>query len=250
MCLPKEYWPTIQTPTAMLVGHLGYGPESWQSDIQSDGSFAYAPNAGFLGNELFTYKANDGALDSAAATVTIAVTTDPALRTGTVSGVSNQGWTKVSLDHGYESMVVVLSPSYAAGGVPLIGRVRNAVGNNFEVRVDRADGSTAPVSGVTVHYTAVEEGVYTLAEHGVKMEAVKFTSSRTDTKKLLGGPATELLQHVHESRRRGAGDDSQRRRCLCVLGTRRIQLRIRRRAANCMSASMWASTATRRVPTK
>ena len=41
-------------------------------------------------------------------------------------------------------------------------------------------GSTAAVTGGPVHYLVAEQGVYTLAEHGVKMEAVTFTSTVTD----------------------------------------------------------------------
>jgi len=38
-----------------------------------DGSFSYTPNAGFSGSDTFTYKANDGALDSNEASVLITV---------------------------------------------------------------------------------------------------------------------------------------------------------------------------------
>ena len=38
-----------------------------------DGSFSYTPNADFTGDDIFTYKANDGALDSNTATVTVTV---------------------------------------------------------------------------------------------------------------------------------------------------------------------------------
>ena len=104
--------------SAILVA----GPSHGSLTLNADGSFAYAPAADFGGIDSFTYKANDGGLDSAAATVTIDITQDPAVRTGVVSGVSNQAWTRVSLDHGYKSMVVVLSPQYAAGSTPLIAR--------------------------------------------------------------------------------------------------------------------------------
>ena len=127
--------------------------------------------------------ASDGTHDSLPQTIMVSVsaTGDPALRTGVVNGVSDQQWTTVTLDHTYAIMVVVLSPNYGSGDAPLIARVRNAAGNSFEVRVQRADNSQAPISGVTVHYTVVEEGVYNEAEHGVKMEAVKITSTRTDS---------------------------------------------------------------------
>ncbi|MEN6404808.1 MAG: Ig-like domain-containing protein, partial [Armatimonadia bacterium] len=41
--------------------------------LNVDGSFTYTPNAGFTGDDSFTYQANDGVADSAAATVTIHV---------------------------------------------------------------------------------------------------------------------------------------------------------------------------------
>lgn len=41
--------------------------------LERDGSFTYAPNAGFSGTDSFTYRANDGTDDSSVATVTIRV---------------------------------------------------------------------------------------------------------------------------------------------------------------------------------
>lgn len=42
-------------------------------ELNADGSFTYTPNAGFSGVDTFSYAASDGALESAAATVTINV---------------------------------------------------------------------------------------------------------------------------------------------------------------------------------
>ncbi len=39
--------------------------------LNADGSFTYTPEGGYRGTDSFTYKANDGALDSNIATVTI-----------------------------------------------------------------------------------------------------------------------------------------------------------------------------------
>ena len=41
--------------------------------VQQDGSFVYTPDAGYVGGDRFTYKTNDGALDSGLATATISV---------------------------------------------------------------------------------------------------------------------------------------------------------------------------------
>jgi uncharacterized delta-60 repeat protein len=49
-------------------------PANGTLTLNGDGSFTYTPNAGFFGTDSFTYKANDGTLDSNVATVTITVT--------------------------------------------------------------------------------------------------------------------------------------------------------------------------------
>jgi hypothetical protein len=101
----------------------------------------------------------------------------PYLRTGIVSGVTNTGWTTVTLppDHDYDDrMVVVATANYAESSPPLVTRIQNALDDSFEVQVARADGLTDAVSGVDVHYVVVEEGVYG------NMEAVRFESTVTD----------------------------------------------------------------------
>jgi hypothetical protein len=103
----------------------------------------------------------------------------PYPETGMVSGVGSSGWTTVNLSHDYgESMVVVASANYDESVAPGVVRIQNASGNSFEVRVDCA--GTSAISDVTVYYLVVEEGVYTEAAHGVKMEAVKYQSTVTD----------------------------------------------------------------------
>ena len=55
--------------SAVLVG----GTASGTLNLNSDGTFTYTPNSGFLGSDSFTYKASDGVNDSADITVTIFV---------------------------------------------------------------------------------------------------------------------------------------------------------------------------------
>ena len=113
---------------------------------------------------------------------TISVTEPPAeLRSqiGLVSGVSSDGWTVVTLDESYQSMVVVTTPVYTAADPPAYPRIRNALGNSFEMRLERVDGVAAPTTA-DVYFLAVEEGVYTLADHGVKLEAAKYSSTVTN----------------------------------------------------------------------
>jgi len=55
--------------TAVLVNGVTHGTLT----LSANGSFIYVPNSNWNGTDSFTYKANDGALDSGIATVTIAV---------------------------------------------------------------------------------------------------------------------------------------------------------------------------------
>ena len=56
--------------TAVLVGIPAHGGLA----LNADGSFSYTPIANYSGPDSFTYKANDGSLDSNVATVTLTVT--------------------------------------------------------------------------------------------------------------------------------------------------------------------------------
>lgn len=59
----------INPLSAILVSNVSNGTLT----LNSDGSFTYVPNANFNGSDVFTYKANDGVMDSNVATVTITV---------------------------------------------------------------------------------------------------------------------------------------------------------------------------------
>ena len=50
------------------------GPAHGSVSINADGSFSYAPNSDFNGTDSFTFKVNDGLLDSVSATVSVLVT--------------------------------------------------------------------------------------------------------------------------------------------------------------------------------
>ena len=98
---------------------------------------------------------------------------------GLISGVTNTGWTQVTLADSYTSMVVIATPSYTGASPPQLVRIRNAAFNGFEMQMARRDGLTDPVS-TDVHFVVIEEGVYNETDHGVKLEAVRFESTVTD----------------------------------------------------------------------
>ena len=68
----------------------------------------------------------------------------PHLASGTVELPSTDTWTRVTLDHSYESPVVAAVPHIRADDPSLMTRVRNVVGNSFEVLVTEAGDASTP----------------------------------------------------------------------------------------------------------
>jgi lysophospholipase L1-like esterase len=68
--------------TAVLVSNVSNGSLS----LNPNGSFTYQPDSGYVGTDSFTYKANDGSLDSVLATVSIIV------RAESLAGLANGGF--------------------------------------------------------------------------------------------------------------------------------------------------------------
>ena len=118
---------------------------------------------------------------------------DARVATGIVSGVGTDGWTAVALEDAYDAKVVVTSPVYGPAAIPLVVRVRETGPSGFELRVDRLDGNTGSVPPIDVHFFVVEAGVYTSAEHGVDMEAVRYESTVFSRAGLWAGESRSYL---------------------------------------------------------
>jgi hypothetical protein len=104
------------------------------------------------------------------------------IETGMVRNVGSQNWTTVHLAGFYDTMVVICTPVYDNSSAPMVTRIKNAEGNRFELKLDRADGQTEEISGIDVYYIAVQAGIYTEPQHGITMEAVRSVSTITDGK--------------------------------------------------------------------
>jgi VCBS repeat-containing protein len=70
--LENDTDPEGDTLSAVLATDVSHGTLA----LAADGSFTYAPDAGYSGQDSFTYKANDGTSGSGTVTVTIAIITD------------------------------------------------------------------------------------------------------------------------------------------------------------------------------
>lgn len=95
---------------------------------------------------------------------------------GVLTGVGSS-WQTVNLSNTYTSPVVVCSNDLGPSNYPAVCRVRNASSGSFDVMVQNPSGTA--LSGYTVHYLVVEEGVYNVVDHGIKMEAKTATAAAT-----------------------------------------------------------------------
>ncbi|MEO0469867.1 MAG: T9SS type A sorting domain-containing protein [Bacteroidota bacterium] len=99
------------------------------------------------------------------------------IEAGVKNGVADN-WVTVFLQNSYTEMVVVATPHMVSASDPsLTTRIRNAVGNSFELKVQNPSGNS--LSPVDVYYTVVEAGVYNQADDGIDMEAFTFLSTST-----------------------------------------------------------------------
>jgi len=117
--------------------------------------------------------------------------------------VSTAEWETVLLDNDYDygsKMVVVCTPNYTYHYLsmpePLVAQVQNASGSSFQVKLVQAVGGSIQDVSADVHCMVAEEGVYNVADHGVKMEAVKFPSTLTD----WGGKNKRTSSWIGENR--------------------------------------------------
>jgi PKD repeat protein len=128
---------------------------------------------------------------------------DPHLWTTRIQASTDQ-WQQVTVGNGYDygdNMVVVCTPNYSISGLgPTLARVRNATGTSFEVGLARPwlGAQSGEHWSAVLHCMVVEAGVYTEAEHGVKMEAVRLenVTSTDNYSSWVGAPRTYANTYI------------------------------------------------------
>jgi hypothetical protein len=102
---------------------------------------------------------------------------------GIISNLSTTAWTTVQLNKNFTAPVVVATPVYDTDTVTsVVTRVRNITATSFDIKFERLDNVSTEITGLQATYIVANEGVYTIAEHGVKMEVVKFATTVVDRK--------------------------------------------------------------------
>ncbi len=110
----------------------------------------------------------------------------PKLAYTLVSGASDAALISVQVAKSYTQMVVVCTVN-ATDGPSAVPRVSNVGASSFDLRLGMASAGNA--AGLDVHCLSAEAGVYTVAEHGIKMEAATYLSTVTDRKNSWVGQA-------------------------------------------------------------
>jgi uncharacterized repeat protein (TIGR01451 family) len=98
----------------LVTAVFATAPANGLLTLISNGGFSYTPNANFNGLDTFTYRANDGALDSGLATVTIRVTP-------VNNPPDTNNWTGSSFVGFEDAVLNVVSPGVLAGIVDVDG---------------------------------------------------------------------------------------------------------------------------------
>jgi len=139
--------------TAILVN----GPANGILALKANGSFKYTPNAGFSGADTFTYRANDKALDSGVASVTINVVPPPQVTSVSINDGTAQRSLIRSITITFDTLVTFDSGAFRltrqGGGSPTITRQISEVNGQTQVVLTFSGSGTNAGSLVDGNWT-------------------------------------------------------------------------------------------------
>jgi VCBS repeat-containing protein len=141
---------TYSIETGVSNGVLG--------DIFSN-QVTYTPNSGYVGSDSFTFKANDGTVDSNIATINITVNPPPVISD---EATNTPGETSITItwttDHSSTSRVIYDTVSHAALDVaPNYGYANSTIEDSTKVTLHSV-GLTGLTSGTTYYYRVISHG--------------------------------------------------------------------------------------------
>ncbi len=143
------------------------GPSNGSLTLNADGSFSYTPNANWNGTDSFTYTANDGALDSNVATVTITVNpvndtptvTSSAVTAATEDAAYSYTITTGDVDGDAMTITAPVLPAWLTlvdngdGTATLSGTPTNAEVGDHSVVLQVSDSSSTDTQNFTLNVT-------------------------------------------------------------------------------------------------
>ncbi|WP_298776631.1 putative Ig domain-containing protein [uncultured Shewanella sp.] len=171
---------------------------TWLSINALTGEVFGTPSCSDLGNtENIYFVISDGMTTASSPVFTITVAGEycnPKMEHGVLADVSNY-WQTITLSQSYDNMVVVATPIYTVDHVAIVPRIRNAIGNQFEVMAQDINLTGENIS-VSLSYVVVEEGIYTVQEHGIQMEAQIVIANLTGKKGNWEAETRSMLNNV------------------------------------------------------
>ncbi|HKB01684.1 MAG TPA: Ig-like domain-containing protein, partial [Gemmataceae bacterium] len=133
-------------------------PANGTLKLNPNGSFTYTPNAGSVGVDTFTYRANDKALDSAPATVSITVPVPPRVQSVAINDGSVQRSLIRSITVTFDTLVTFDAGAFslvrAGGTVPTLSR--QVTQENEQTQV------VLTFSGAGTQFRSLADGDWTL----------------------------------------------------------------------------------------
>jgi VCBS repeat-containing protein len=174
-----------------LTAWLGSGTSHGTLTLNANGAFAYTPDANFNGTDTFTYRANDGALDSSPVTVTITVTAvndapRVAVAAGGTCGTNDRSGT-INLTVGdVESAATALTLSATSSNTTLVPNGNIVFGVNGANRTLTAT-AVAGRTGTAILTVTVGDGQATTSI------TVTVQAGGSGKETLTGGAGTDLI---------------------------------------------------------
>ena len=171
----------------LLTASLASGPSNGTLQFDSDGSFTYTPNSGFVGTDSFTYTASDGILTSSAVTVTLQVIAAPS-----ATADSYQVQRDVTLNA--DSSTGVLANDTDANGDPLTANLVTDVSNGVLDLLDDGSFAYTPNPG----FVGTDSFTYTADDDllASNMATVTLTVSGGDVAPVAGSASYSVV-HDH-----------------------------------------------------
>jgi VCBS repeat-containing protein len=170
-----------------LTAVLATGPSHGTLQLNTDGSFTYTPNAGYVGSDSFTYKASDGMTTSSATTVTISVTDHAPTASNHSYGIPENTTVNVTATSG------LLVGATDADSDPLTASLVAGHGPSHGPVTVHSDGSFTytPTTG----YTGTDNFTYAISDGAESTDATVTLTIHADSSRPTAGSATYTVQH-------------------------------------------------------